>query len=52
MKYLCPECGNVLATDDGDIYTCLECDHTFTSDELAEEYGLNTSDCVSCSVSH
>ena len=52
MKYLCPSCGNVLATEDLNIYTCIECDETFTSDELAEEYGLDSSDCVSCSVSH
>jgi hypothetical protein len=41
MKYLCPCCGNPLATDDSYIYTCLECDETFTADELADEYGID-----------
>jgi len=46
MKYLCPLCANNLATEDLYIYTCLNCDETFTSDELDEEYGLSS--CSSC----
>lgn len=49
MKFLCPLCGHVLATEDTHIYTCLNCDETFTSDELEEEYGLESS-CSSCHV--
>jgi len=47
MKYLCPNCGHNLVTEDLCIYTCIYCDEVFTTDELAEEYGLESS-CTSC----
>ncbi|QVK17831.1 hypothetical protein KHQ81_13485 [Mycoplasmatota bacterium] len=47
MKYLCPICGHTLATEDLNIYTCINCDEIFTIDELEEEYGL-TSSCSNC----
>jgi DNA-directed RNA polymerase subunit RPC12/RpoP len=54
MKYLCPVCGNTLATEDTFFYTCLNCDEIFTTEELAEEYGLEISGCNSgsCGVDH
>jgi DNA-directed RNA polymerase subunit RPC12/RpoP len=51
MKYLCPLCGSTLATDDSYFYTCLECDETFTAEELAEEYGIDVG-CSSCGIDH
>lgn len=49
MKFLCPNCGIVLATEDLYIFTCINCDETFTVDELEEEYGLKAS-CSTCNT--
>lgn len=38
MKHICPLCGNVLATNDTFLYTCIECDELFTIEELTEDF--------------
>ncbi len=48
MKYICPLCGSTLATEDLQIFTCLNCDETFTSEELEEEFG----GCSFCQTDH
>lgn len=47
MKFLCPSCCSNLSTEDTYFYTCLNCDETFTIEELEEELGLESS-CSSC----
>jgi hypothetical protein len=41
MKTQCPLCGNTLATEDLNLYTCINCDEMFTAEELSEEYGID-----------
>ncbi|NLC95651.1 MAG: hypothetical protein GX676_08205 [Bacilli bacterium] len=51
MKKLCPLCGGPLATEDLQLYTCLNCDELFTSEELEVLANENADDntTISCS---
>ncbi|NLG81527.1 MAG: hypothetical protein GX490_03235 [Bacilli bacterium] len=52
MKHICPLCGGPLATEDLQLYTCLNCDELFTAEELELLANENseTTDTVSCEV--